>query len=433
MNETEVKVDGARVSVSNWSFESPAVAGYLNKVDPPARMDALAKALDVGVYCLERASASQDLEFVRHQVERLLGDVEGRIRLIPAEAQKAMVEKIGDKNGQVLSPVRELVESAQREVTSKVADVRRLLDAELDPSKQTTTLGKALASLRDLLDAHRTDSIQGRLAEAVKSVAGADGELARAVKANVAEGIKPLADELNRLAKQIHGDEMAQEIVGQTTLKGRPFEELVLERVKHWAGPHGLNVTHVGSDNQPGDIVVRIEPDSAIGTSHPITLIIEAKDRETNPVGRKKLTEKMTEIMNHREASHGVWVCSSVEGFTQEIGEWGEGSSEGRPWVACTIDLLLVALRFLVVQERLRALKQEQRAVDTTSILAQVTAIETSLRRIGGITRKVSDITGAAQGIREESDVLRQEIKASLTMIEDALKNQVQAAASPAA
>ena len=42
-------------------------------------------------------------------------------------------------------------------------NVRSVLTQEIDPFKETTTLGKALKTLRNLLDAKRNDSVQSML------------------------------------------------------------------------------------------------------------------------------------------------------------------------------------------------------------------------------------------------------------------------------
>jgi hypothetical protein len=41
-----------------------------------------ARALEVGAFCLERASTSQDMEFVRRQADRLMGEVASAMRTI---------------------------------------------------------------------------------------------------------------------------------------------------------------------------------------------------------------------------------------------------------------------------------------------------------------------------------------------------------------
>src|SRR5260370_6482376 len=99
-----------------------------------------------------------------------------------------------------------------------------MLTQEIDPDKETTTLGKALKTLRNMLDPKRSDSVQSTLDQAVKTVIGKDGALAKAVKEVVAEAVSPLASEVDKLAKEVRGQEAAEEALEQTTKKGPSFE-----------------------------------------------------------------------------------------------------------------------------------------------------------------------------------------------------------------
>src|SRR5207302_10218088 len=166
--------------------------------------------------------------------------------------------------------------TASRVSTDKVKEVRTLLTQEIDPDKETTTLGKALRTLRNLLDPKRSDSVQNTLEEAVKAVTGKDGALARAVKEVVAEAVRPVATELDKLAKEVRGREAAEEALEQTTKKGPDYENEVLQELQQWAGLLGAEVHHVGVDNRPGDILIKVPANSVLGM--PLLIVIETRD-----------------------------------------------------------------------------------------------------------------------------------------------------------
>lgn len=110
-----------------------------------------------------------------------------------------------------------MIDTATKLPTDKVKEVRTLLTQEIDPDKETSTLGRALKTLRDLLDPKRNDSVQSLLEQAVKTVTCTDGALAQAVKETVAEALIPLANEVNKLTKEVRGQEAATEAPEQTT------------------------------------------------------------------------------------------------------------------------------------------------------------------------------------------------------------------------
>lgn len=86
-------------------------------------------------------------------------------------------------------------------VNERLKEVRELYRRKIDPGKNTTILGGALQALKEVLDPKRSDSVQGVIDAAVRTVTGEDGRLAKAVKAVVADAVKPLADEVDKLAK----------------------------------------------------------------------------------------------------------------------------------------------------------------------------------------------------------------------------------------
>jgi hypothetical protein len=254
------------VRITELQIPHKDVADFLRTVDDAEIEPTLIQVVEVGVFCLERARMSQETDFVRRQLDQLLNRVEATVSKIPDDTQKALVAQIGTSNGQVLAPIKEMIETASKVSTDKVKEVRTLLTQEIDPDKETTTLGKALRTLRNLLDPKRSDSVQNTLEQSVKAVAGKDGVLARAVKEVVAEAVKPVADELDNLAKEVRGREVPEEALEQTTKKGPDYENEVLLELQQWAGFIGAEVHHVGTDNRPGDILIKIPANGVVGS-----------------------------------------------------------------------------------------------------------------------------------------------------------------------
>jgi hypothetical protein len=70
-----VHVRNDQVHVENLVLASREVAGYLERVPEPDRPERLTRAAEVGVFCLERASAARDIDFVRQQLDQQLQTV----------------------------------------------------------------------------------------------------------------------------------------------------------------------------------------------------------------------------------------------------------------------------------------------------------------------------------------------------------------------
>ena len=312
-------------------------------------------------------------------------------------------------DGQVLSPVKKLVNDASSETTKRIGELRSLLSDELDPRNAKSTLGSALQSLRDLLNPKNSDSIQSALDQAVYKATAENGVLAKSVKIQVEEALKPLVTEMDGLAKEIRGQEAAAEALQQTTLKGAPYEEEVTGILQEWAQPVGAEVYHVGGDNQPGDIVVALRGDDVIADQ--ISIVIEARDRCSRAMGRKAISSDMATKLAQRNANAGIYLSRTQDGLSlREIGEWAEGFCDYGPWVACTQQHLITAVRFLIVQRRLAALRAEALEVDSASIDQQVKTIRTSLGRVRAIKTKLTELGACSDVIGEQADQLREEI-----------------------
>src|SRR5207249_12285666 len=90
MLDQKVVVNESSVHVQDLEIPRKDVADFLKSVPDEERETTLIRAVEVGVFCLERARTSQDTEFVRRQVETLLGQVEKATETIPHEIEKAL-------------------------------------------------------------------------------------------------------------------------------------------------------------------------------------------------------------------------------------------------------------------------------------------------------------------------------------------------------
>jgi len=223
------------------------------------------------------------------------------------------------------------------------------------------------------------------------------------------------------LTKEVRGQEAAVEALEQTTLKGTPYEEEITGILQAWARAAGAEVQHVGGDNQPGDVVITLRGDGLV--AEPMSIVVEVRDRGSRAMGRKAISSEMASKVSQRGANAGVYLSRTQDGLSlREIGEWAEGTSDQGPWVACTHQHLITAIRFLIVQHRLAMLRAAAPEVDSASIEQQVKSIRTALGRIKTIKTKLTELGACSDVIDEQADHLREEIKEALSSIEDSMR-----------
>jgi hypothetical protein len=408
------------VIINNLALYAPHVMEYLDGVPEGDRVRALTSATEVGFFCLERASNATDLDFVRERCEAVIAEVTRIAEKIPGEIEAELLKRVGSNDGQVLAPVKEMVEQATKATGESLFEVRDLLNKELDPDRESSTMARALKKINLLLTEDHPGSVQATVGAAVSGIAAADGALADRVAVVVTQQLKPLNEEVHRLALEVRGEAAASEALAQTTAKGGTFEEQTVAEVEGWASPPGAEVEHTGPDNGKGD--VRVTPSELLaagGGTEPI--IIECRDRG-DAVGRKPIGDTMEKAMVSRGATAGIFLAASPEGLAKEIGTWAEGRCARGIWVATTRENLRAALRMVLMLRRIEAAKAASAEFDEGEVSAQAARIRTSLKRIGEITKQVGRVRSAGDAIQLQSDELRSEVAGALGEIDDLIR-----------
>ncbi len=421
LNEGEQKIEILKqgILIKHLKVMHGDVSEYVRSLPKEAREEQIIQAVKVGVFCLERASAGQNLDFVKREVDGLFNKVQESLAKIPADTEKALRDKLGTDDGQVLAPIKQLVKEVSRAANDKIENIRTLLQDEVDPTKETSSLGKALKELHDLLDPKRTDSIQGSLNAAINRVSAVDGSLAEAIKQVVKSTLQPLEDKVDDLSKEVRGKAAAAEAIEQTTLKGAPYEEEIVRTLQVWAKGLGAEIHHLGPDKRPGDVLIVIPKVNEKEVV--LRIVVEGKDRQDS-AGRKPIGDSLDSAMSERNSNFAIYVSKTRGGLAKEIGEWAEGTGEQGRWIACTHEHLITAVRFLITEVRLSQIRSKVPTVDAEKIENQIVRIRTTLGRLKTINTKVTNIKDSANDIQNEAEHIRVEIKSSLTEIEDALQ-----------
>jgi ElaB/YqjD/DUF883 family membrane-anchored ribosome-binding protein len=417
------------LSIKSISVTNRDAIAFIRQIPEDEREITIVKAIEVGLFCLERGRNTQDIDFVKRQVQDLLHNVEIAIGGVAGTAETALLGKIGTDNGQVLAPIKSLVDNSVRDVRTRLDEVKSLLTNDLDPKSATSALGLALSTVKTLLDPKHQDSIQFALNKAVLSVSDQNGALALTVRGCVEAAIKPLTDEVDSLSKQISGETMVNEALANTPSKGPVYEEIVADTLATWARISGAQIEKVGEDNQPGDFIVDFLDDAS--GAHSLRVVVEARDRQT-PVGRQRISQDLAPKIRYRRSNAAVHVSRTVSGLAKEIGDWAEGNCDSGPWVACTHDHLTLALRFVLVDQKIKRLREVRPDIDSSVIQGQAQAIRTSLGRIRTIKTKVTNLRSTTTDIESEADNLKAEISSALSAIEEALRQEKKDAAPSA-
>jgi hypothetical protein len=406
------------VSIANIFLDDFDVIQLLKDKEPGEMVELASLATSIGARALNGASQALDVTVVRQMLETHARQTSERTSEIIDRTRLVIDEQLNGENGTLLEPVRQQLEHVKQVVGGRLDEVKK----QLDPHNPQSDLFGAINGVKRLLDPTHTDSVPVRLNKMLEVLAAKDGTLATAVQGVVNEAlsrqIEPLCKQVGDLEKELIKDKRAKEIIQSSTAKGRPFEDEAFALASNWATGRGGWADHVGTDNQPGDIVTVLQRDGEAGID--LRIVIEARDDATGK-GRKQVSDQLAKAMDLRESDAAIYCGKTTDAFGKEIGEWAEGTCNGRPWIACTYELLHLALRMTLLSTRLRHQSRGGSKVDSVAIKTSMDEIRTALRRITTIKKSVTEITTAAADVRTQCEGLNSEINAALTNAEQAL------------
>jgi uncharacterized protein (DUF2267 family) len=250
MDQAHVDISENSIYIHQLEVPVKEVADFFRGIPTVEHDFVLIKAIEVGVFCLERGRTAQDTDFVKRKMTELLSQVEQAVVDIPARTEKNLLRQIGADDGQVLSPLKKLVNEASYETARRINDLKALLSEDLDPKSSKSVLGAALQTLRDFLNPKNTESIQNVLDQAVNKATADNGVLAKAVKMQVEDALKPLLAEIDGLAKEIRGQEAATEAVVRQNSAGPNIVRVTMLQ----GSPHIIHFKRIldFGEGQPG-------------------------------------------------------------------------------------------------------------------------------------------------------------------------------------
>lgn len=414
-----VSIEADVVRLDNFAIQDTDLANHLQELPEDERSDELLNIMAVGLVVVRQVQARHQTDFVGDQIDELLKTILPQLLQLPETVKGDLLAKLGTGDGQALKPVKDNLDEVAKLVQRTVTEVRDFLGEQLDPNKTDAPLGRALSAVSEKLDPKNIGSVQHTVSEALKSVTGGDGLLAKTVKDTLAETLKPLQEKVDALGEEIRKNDAVAEVVDQTTLKGAPYEDRVARELADIGRAIGAHVDHVGPDNKSGDVIFCTDSSSVAYAG--ARIVVEARDQQTAK-GRKALSDELLKKMSERDCNAGLYVCKTRDGLGKTLGDWVEGVGDRGPWIATTHEHISSAIRMLLVLHRLNTVKSETPDFDAAAVESQIQKVRTSLTRIQNIRSKANAAKTSMEFIGEESLTLKTEVNESLIAIEESLR-----------
>jgi len=367
-------------------FDVPDTAKYLEGYAEAARHDQVRRILELGTQVAGIITTSTTLKMVEAEISTMTQGLTTNIGAALLKDREMSVKL-----------VRELLDDHRAKVTNSLT---RYLDPESQGSipvvmaKTFDQAGEALLKRVETLMSEGDDSALGRLAE----------RFTKELDAKVALIIEQIA------AKRA--------LTTKSTLAGRPYEDVVEERLLTLARPLGDGVGRVGDTlgqirRKNGDVLITIAPEAVNGRID-VKIVVEAKRRgETaQNFSANEITDSLNMARRNRGATAGLFVTEAAALLPLGVGfhEYG-GSNIAVAYDPMGEDVgLAVAyrlLRFAVVQEA-RGSAGEQ--IDRDAHKRVVSDIRSAMAKLETIRAQhqsaINSINRASTAVTELNDAV---------------------------
>ncbi len=390
-----IKVDpsGKSVSIVNLAVSNPDFFSVVATQAESKREQTVLDIIAVGSAAMRRVQTTIDVDFVGKRFAELTlkfnQSLDGIERKIREEVSKRFSPT---ESGSYVKAVGDLVKSAKEELTTK----DRELHALLDPEKKNSAVGRlaelieeATAQFEQMFDPDAKGSYAAQLNEKLTELFGGNGRTG-VLNTSLSEALQPVLRELRELKEKMEARKAAEQVIATSSLKGRPFEELVQVRLSYLAQPFGDDIAAVGSGNggsRAGDFVLTINGSGK-------RVVVEARDRKQMSLPAIKLD--LEREMKERAADVAVYVSSGLDMLPQHVGNFQIYGDK----LVTTLDNLPIAYRVARVMALMEAPEGE---VDISALRAVLGKIRDAAHSLRNVRTKVSQIEKFADGIRTDA------------------------------
>ena len=407
------------------------------------------RALDIGITVIQRVSTSQDVEFVKHQVEELLMNVNHAVGQLVEDVTKETMEGVGnvldptktdshaaktvtflrDELGrfrkETTDTVKLLVEQAASVSTEKLKSIETLFqnaDEQFDTEREDSYFGavrQEFRGLQDTLQKMLDPGIEGshayRLRKLAEEVFSPDSPGMKTVLNAIDAVNKETQEELVKLREEIARKEGVAGVMEIASEKGFVFEDEVMASLESLASQFGDVVERTGGDVSKVDQSKRGD---FLYVTEGRRMVVEAKD---TPVQLRPMLKYMDDAMKNRDAEFGILVCKTQEQMQKQIGLFNLYESNK---LFTTFEFLPYAMRYARVVLLTKAVVHD--GVDANVLRV---ALETVKQQLKGIqttktklTLMVKSATSSQEEIEKVLDLMKTGIIDALNRIEEEIE-----------
>ena len=386
-----VRVEGERILVDRITLHDAALAAWVADQPDSERGSLAERALKVGLTALQGVGVSLNVDIVRNEFEKLVGQTAATNEKAAQALEQVLRSNFADGEGRLPRTLETFLGDRGK--------LKAMVDELFDPKRRDSAIGRIGGMLESYFDGDAS-----KLATLLDPTRL--GSPLYQFREEVASGFKAIEVQIAALqaAQAARADERSR-----SAAKGDDFEDLLEAMLGDIARGSGDTLDRTGDEagdtmrSKKGDFVLSIDPDLTRGTD--LRIVIEAKDRA---ISGRMMRDELREAKTNRSAAIALVV------FTPQHAPSGIAPFDVRSGdVYCVIDPdapdaadLQAAVR-LARLLAITAARELEAEIDAAALAGTLTRIREQLESIKGLKAHLTSISGAAGTVAAGLDKLR--------------------------
>ncbi len=398
-----VKCDpsGKAVTLTNISVANPDFLSVVSSQPESRREQMVLDVIAVGSTAIRRVQTTIDVEFVEKRFGALSMKFERALGEFEKQATETITKRFSPtENGSYTKHIAELVGVARKDVQGWTTQLEKDARELLDPDKKSSAVGRletlleeAAEQFEQMFDPDKKGSYAAGLNEKLSQLFGSENHKG-ILTTTLTQALQPVLQELRELKEKLEGRKAAEQIIASSSLKGRPFEELVQLRLSHLAQPFGDDLAAVGSGNggtRAGDFLLTINGSGK-------RVVVEARDRKQ--MSLPAIKQELEREMKERDADLALYVSSGTEMLPQHVGDFQIYGEK----LITTLGNLPIAYRVARVMALVEAPDGEIDVASLRSILCKIKDTSQLLRNVKSKASQIEKFVGGIQNDAGEAE-----------------------------
>lgn len=381
--DQKVKLENDSVIINNIEVEDVNTYKILNDIPENKREDFIKKAIVIGAIGLRNLYLTENVDYIEKEFKELLKGLESQSKDIKNNLEREFKELL-------------------RNSESQSKDIKYMIEKTLDVDSNSSSLGKMRVLFEDYFDKRK-----GKISDLLSPFE--DDSPIKKLKEEIFKKIQELRDELIK-------EKTTGEILEKTPLKGREFEDIVLETAEDFCSEYEDKVSPtgdiLGKKNKIGDIVIDINGDENK------RIVIECKD--SSAYSYKKTMDEINDAIENRNAKFGVFLFKSQSQIPSALTPVKITNN----YIVTSFDQ---GIYFAIRVARLfveRSMEARQKEIPIDEIQKEVEKIMVKLSDFKNIHTKLTQIDNASDYIRKNIDRLKKDIEEGLISVKELLNHK---------